>query len=324
MSDDVLDRLSFLRTSDTSSHDISYYFLHLIFQEFFAAQYFVRYFIFESSVPLLCLKRDYVKGKHTMRISPEIFLQKEKYGGCYDVFWRFVTGLLRNTDEEQVISFLKKMEGEPWDLLGPAHQRLLMHCFSEIPQPEDSELSGCSNILLLHLRKTMERGCIRWFHYEDESLENIYLCRETEFPEHILCRLLEENFLQRRSSHKGKILTALGRRRHMSSRLMGITANFMDDSDSAVRRAAVYALGRQSPWPPQILHAVTCRLEDERSDVRQAAIKALGTQSPWPPNILQAVTCQLDDEDSNVRLAAVKALGTQPPWPPKILQAVTS
>jgi len=43
MSDDILDRVSFLHTSDPSAdHEVrNYYFLHLTFQGFFAAQYFV-------------------------------------------------------------------------------------------------------------------------------------------------------------------------------------------------------------------------------------------------------------------------------------------
>jgi hypothetical protein len=43
---------------------------------------------------------------------------------------------------------------------------------------------------------------------------------------------------------------------------MGITTNFMDDSDSDVREAAVKALGTQSPWPPEIVQAVMYRLDD--------------------------------------------------------------
>jgi hypothetical protein len=171
MSDDILDRLSFLRTSDASSQDKSYHFLHLTFQEFFAAQYFVRCLISEPSKLLLCLKLVYAKGKNTMKISPEKFIQEERYGGRYDVFWRFVTGLLHNIDEEQVRSFLKKIEREPRDLLGPAHQRLLMHCFSEIRLSEDSELAGHGNDPLQYLRKKMELGCIQWSHYEDKSLK---------------------------------------------------------------------------------------------------------------------------------------------------------
>lgn len=121
MSDNVLDRLSFLRTSDTSSQDQSYHFIHLTFQEFFAAQYFVRCWISESSEPLLCLKLDRSRVKRTMKISPEEFLQNNKYSGRYDVFWRFVIGLLHNTDKEQVRSFFEKIEEEPRDLLGLAH-----------------------------------------------------------------------------------------------------------------------------------------------------------------------------------------------------------
>ncbi|EED22756.1 conserved hypothetical protein [Talaromyces stipitatus ATCC 10500] len=314
MSDNVLDRLSFLRTSDTTSQDRSYHFIHLTFQEFFAAQHFVRCLISESSEPLLSLKLDRLRGKCTMKLSPEEFLQKNK----------FVTGLLYNIDEEQVSSFLQKIEKEPRDLLGPAHQRLLMHCFSELPQPEDSELAGNSNDFLRRLREKMELGCIQWFDYENKCLQEMRLCAEIEFPDHVLCELLEKNFLQRRRSHREKILRALAHRWHMSSKLMGITANFMDDSDSDVRWAAIDALRTQSPLPLRILQAVTCRLDDSNMYVRWLAISTLGKQSPWPLEILQAVMYRLDDSDTDVREAAIDALGTQSLWPLEILQAVMS
>jgi HEAT repeat protein len=321
MSDDVLDRLSFLRTSDTSSQDQSYHFIHLTFQEYFAAQYFVRCLLSKPTEPLLCRKLNHLRGKYTMKISPEEFLHKNKYHGRYDVFWRFVTGLLHNIDEEQVSSFLEKVEDEPRDLLGPAHQRLLMHCFSELPQLEDSKLAENSNDFLRHLREKMELGCIQWSDHEDKFLREMRLCSETEFPDHVLSKLLV-NFLQREGSHRRKILEALAHRLHMSSQVMGITAIFMDDSEWGVRRAAVDALGTQSPWPPEIPQAVMCRLDDSDPDVRLAAVNALGKQSPWPPEILQAVMCRLDDSHPDVRLAAVGALGTQSPWPSEMLQAV--
>ncbi|KUL81955.1 hypothetical protein ZTR_10973 [Talaromyces verruculosus] len=324
MSDDILDRLSFLRTSDTSDQDNNYHFLHLIFQEFFAAQYFVRCWISKSSEPLIYLKAG-CPGKHrAAEISPEKLLQEEKYSGRYDVFWRFVTGLLYDIDEEQVCSFLKKMEEEPRDLLGPAHQRLLMHCFSEVPQLEDSALTKGSSDSLLDLREKMELGCIQWSHYENLSLEEMRLCSETEFPEHVLCKLLQESSSQRESSRREKILRALTHRWHMSFNLMGIVTNFTGDSDLYVRRAAIDALRTQSPWSPDILEAIIHRLEnDEDSYIRRAAIEALGTQSPWSPNILEAVIHRVgNDEDLLVRHAAIEALHTQSPWSLDIFKAV--
>ncbi|KAL3470095.1 hypothetical protein BJX99DRAFT_264532 [Aspergillus californicus] len=314
MSDDILDRLSFLRTSDTSSQDKSYHFIHLTFQEFFAAQYFVQCLV--SDEPLLCPKLESSRKRRTMKISPQDFLEREKYSGRYDVFWRFVTGLLYNIGEEQVCSFLRKIEEEPRDLLGPAHQRLLMHCFSEIPQSESRDGH------LQQLRDKMEHGCIQWFEYEDKWLQKMRLCSETEFPDHVLCELIEKSFTQRTGSHRRKFLEALAHRWHMSPKLMTITANFMDDSDWEVRRTAVQALGSQSPWSPKTLSAVLRRLDDSDWDVRRVAVQALGSQSPWSPETLSAVLGRLDDSYGDVRRTAVQALGSQSPWPPETLSAV--
>jgi HEAT repeat protein len=110
------------------------------------------------------------------------------------------------------------------------------------------------------------------------------LCSETEFPEHVLCRLLE-NYLEKKTPKK--VLEALAYRWHRSSSFMGRITIFMDYNDSDVRRAAINALREQSPWSPDILEAVMCRLEnDEDVYVRRVAIRALGTQSPWSSEVL--------------------------------------
>jgi hypothetical protein len=81
-SDNVLAKLSFLRTSDSAleEEEKSYHFLHLTFQEFFAASYFVRQWT--SGQPLLCL----IIGGNYNSILPHKFLQKEKYNARYDIF----------------------------------------------------------------------------------------------------------------------------------------------------------------------------------------------------------------------------------------------
>jgi hypothetical protein len=126
--DSMLDGLSFLRTSDSSA---IYYFMHLIFQEYFAASYFVQCWIDETPLDLIPL------GTETQSLEPEEFLGHEKYNGLYNVMWRIISGLLSmsrklGSDRNALLGFFWALESEPRDLLGLAHLRLLMHCFNEV------------------------------------------------------------------------------------------------------------------------------------------------------------------------------------------------
>ncbi|KAJ8110970.1 hypothetical protein ONZ43_g5735 [Nemania bipapillata] len=125
--DDMLERVSFLRSSDYSSkkRDQSYHFLHLTFQEYFAARYFVQQWVDQK--PLQCLV---FSDGGVINIDPVEFLKRNKYNTRYDIFWRFVAGLL---NEGGTMRFFQTIDEEPRDILGPAHQRLVMHCLSEVP-----------------------------------------------------------------------------------------------------------------------------------------------------------------------------------------------
>lgn len=133
--------LSFLRSSDSplSLADPTYHFIHLTLQEVFAAQSFVRQWTVKTTITLrkMDLQSPYT-SKSTEQITPVDFWRREKYNTRYDIFWRFVTGLLH--DEEDLLHlhrFFDVAEGEPRDLLGPSHQRLIIHYLSEIGTPRD-------------------------------------------------------------------------------------------------------------------------------------------------------------------------------------------
>uniref|UniRef100_A0A8H7N3H9 NACHT domain-containing protein n=1 Tax=Bionectria ochroleuca TaxID=29856 RepID=A0A8H7N3H9_BIOOC len=107
--DQSIRHLSFLRTSDPHKKgaDVNYHFLHLTFQEFFAASCFVRQWISnsENSVCYLDLKHD--TGKEQETISS--FLAQHKYNPRYDIFWRFVAGLLDNEQNgDEVENFFRR------------------------------------------------------------------------------------------------------------------------------------------------------------------------------------------------------------------------
>ncbi|KAM3547239.1 hypothetical protein ARSEF4850_010141, partial [Beauveria asiatica] len=87
--------------------------------EYFAARYFVRQWKNQGQLQFLTLSS---KGTGTTASAPADFLRKHKYTARYDIFWRFVAGLL--DENGQALEFINTVEEEPLDLLGPTHQRL--------------------------------------------------------------------------------------------------------------------------------------------------------------------------------------------------------
>ncbi|KAH2345388.1 hypothetical protein KXW91_006727, partial [Aspergillus fumigatus] len=345
LSDKILERLSFLRTSDSSSEDIdrSYHFLHLTIQEYFAAQYFVRHW--KSRQPLCCL----VLSGHQEDIMPERFLQKEKYNARFDIVWRFVAGLLQTCqDKEPLLRFFQTLEDEPRDLLGPAHQRLLMHCFSEVPRSDNKST-------LENLRAEMENQLSQWLSFECALHGSMHLGAEMECPEQLLSTLLQKESLRLKTG----VLAALTTRPRISSTLLHLMASWLgsdapevlqreafqslvhhlkylpkdilkavvsrlEHEDSNVRSQAAWALGNQPSLPEDILKALVSRLEDEDSNVRFWAAQVLHNQSSLTEDILKALVSQLEHEDSDVRFQAARVLGNQPSLPEDILKALVS
>ncbi|KAK4075450.1 uncharacterized protein Triagg1_4571 [Trichoderma aggressivum f. europaeum] len=175
-----LDKLSFLRTSDgpLTPTTRSYHFLHLTFQELFAAQFFVQHWISKKDLIVF----DYTSKKATPT-KPETFLQMEKYNSSYDVFWRFVAGTIQlQRDEEALSRFFQTIEEEPKDLLGPAHLRLTMHCLAEINSNTSEPTSS------VEIRESLELKMIDWLILESQiSRQTVrQLVGETEFPERLL------------------------------------------------------------------------------------------------------------------------------------------
>ncbi|KAK8081177.1 hypothetical protein PG997_008995 [Apiospora hydei] len=156
-----LDRLSFLRTSgQSSSASSNYHFLHLTYQEYFAAQYFVHHWPHKQ-----------LPG---IGMTAEAFLRREKYNPRYDIVWRFVAGLLQM--KGTAASFFETIQEGPCDLLGQAHQRLVMRCLAEIHH--DSDLGG--------LRASLEHCLRQWFLHANPDGCNSSMAKEMEFPEKVL------------------------------------------------------------------------------------------------------------------------------------------
>ncbi|KAI0881995.1 uncharacterized protein GGS22DRAFT_181385 [Annulohypoxylon maeteangense] len=177
---DRLGCLSFLRSSDPSidTSNRSYHFLHLTFQEFFAAHYFVRQWMLAEDLEYLDLN-----SGNKQRSSPVDFLNQNKYDPRYNIMWRFTTGLLEAEGADEATKFFQQLEKEPRDLLGPTHQRLVMHCFSEVVDPQS--------------RPELAEKLSQWLLFEGDLTEHLRLVSESGVPDQVL-RTFDQVFQRRK------------------------------------------------------------------------------------------------------------------------------
>ncbi|KAF6783771.1 hypothetical protein CSOJ01_15848, partial [Colletotrichum sojae] len=278
--------LSFLRTSDPSakSTDQTYHFIHLTFQEYFAARYFARHWNTHRSFE--------PNQENKEQITPQRFLHKHKYNARYNIMWRFVVGLL--DEKEKAGSFFEEVEQEPVDVLGPAHQRLVMHCLNEALK------------LPKRLRRQREEKLLQWVLFERDFTKESTFIRDSEIPEGVL------NCALRASGDKAIFLNALRHsQRHLSDTTMPALVGLLKDKDSNVRWSAANALGKQSTLSDTTVAALVELFKDEDWNVRESAARAIDNQSTLSDATMAALMELLKDEDWHVRLSATNTLDNQ-------------
>ncbi|EGX93752.1 Armadillo-type fold domain containing protein [Cordyceps militaris CM01] len=186
----VLPALSFLRTSDPNANDnyVSYHFIHLTYQEYYAARFFTRHWVEEKRMKCPSFSKERDEDIH-----PVEFLQQHRYNPRYNIMWRFVAGLL-NTEYE-VLKFLGVVE-QQLDLLGPSHQRIIMQLLSEISP---------SRIKIDAKRASLERDLSNLLLLEIQVSGRMNLSWEAEFPQTVL----EMAFREANESCKCDIMASL-------------------------------------------------------------------------------------------------------------------
>ncbi|KAE8388300.1 NACHT domain-containing protein [Aspergillus alliaceus] len=350
--DDTLDKISFLRSSDPSlnSANQNYYFIHLTFQEYFAAQYFVR--CWRLGKPLQCLE---LEPNESAAVQPEELINEEKYNGRFDIMWRFVSGLLEAEGEKHLVRFLTQIESEPRDLLGPVHFRLLMHCFSEVTV-------SSNNPTLQNMRTMMESHLTKLLLFEGQmgrkpsqsALQNcvvdpMFLGTEMEFSEKMLARILDEGGY----IHRQIALEALIKRpqvspslltrvlsfleplyplelRRVAARITGsypefsvqTTVNVLNDPSPRVFTAILSSLRKQQGLPEDILQAVIPRFETR--DYGRSAQETIESQLSLPDSIIKDLSYRLNDGNPFIRARAFKILSTRLPLQESMLKVALS
>ncbi|CVL07302.1 uncharacterized protein FMAN_15381 [Fusarium mangiferae] len=315
--DDILPCLSFLRTSDPLARPNYqlYYFIHLTFQEYFAARYFMRHWKEQ-----IVMKYTVFGEKKINTIRPLDFLQSHKYDGRYNIMWRFVAGLLH--EQGQGFELLEEIEKKPLDLLGPSHQRLIMHCLSEIPRSETEPPS---------YRARLEKTLSDWLLFECDLRKHVHillgLLRDKEDYHDQIMRILMNQFVLS-DKHNDTLFESFVKRMISVQRAHWDGRNESSfDRPSAVRRPFAKAFvkwlmstRKHGHWllyyyfsgvvPEVVVEVITEQLHNQDPNTQIAALKAFRySHDQIPAATIEAITKLIEeDRESGIQVAALETL----------------
>lgn len=303
--DSTLERLSLLRSSGVSPIDGSreYYFLHLTLQEYFAARYIKRQWLKGNEGRLEVLD---LRNGNLMALQPAVFLHQHKYEEHFDIVWRFLSGLL-NTDTGSQVNLFKTIQSQPLDMLGPAHQRLLMRCLFETTAE-------------FPLRRRLEDQISNWLDFEHnlarkhstEKFEETSLAAEMEFPIDVIYRKLADD-----EQVGGYLLQSIDLRRTIGRSIVDLALLYLQNHNkkhavlaafSFLKRFAHDQSTEKSILPAAVTQKVLDGLHHRDIDIRRAASEVFRCRPSLPPSMLHAVLLQHRNEDSEIRLAVIQAL----------------
>lgn len=326
--------MSFLHSSDNSleASDRTLHFIHLTFQEFFAARYFVRHWV---SGTALSLQRS-LQGRHSSRsteqMKPEEFLTTGKYIGRYDIFWRFVVGLLQaEADHNHLHRFFDVLQGDPIDLIGLTHQRLTIHCLSEVSpangefQPKVRKLEDIYLQWILResrLKKAASQSSLMWEgECSDYILETLLknsetaskvmemLCFRPTVSSYILNMVLQALHGSMDTKLRRAAIRVLGV--HCSQSQGGESLNFwrsVQHSTQAEGLGVAHALRNSRTLQQPAVDSLVALLQHADESVRSEAAWALSHQTSLPSSAVDTLVTLVHDPDKEVRFKAAQVL----------------
>ncbi|KAF8952706.1 hypothetical protein BGZ46_003406, partial [Entomortierella lignicola] len=304
----MLKETSFLHSADMDldvnvrNFQGSWHFLHLTFQEYFAASWLVRH-----------LQGNSYDGAGSSVQTMKEFILNEKYNPRYEIMWWMVAGQLKGT---ALVSFFDLLQGAPLDLIGGYHHHLLAACLKESRNELDKVDHGRV--------ESLESQLIEWLRFEKSIFDRYgvgvgrsVLGTMGYLPEELLIKSIGQS----EGSLKYLVQT-LQMRLPITPNTMQILLSALEDKNPKVRKSTTYALGFQSKLLDSALQALVGVLKDEDSDVRASAVSVLGVHWTLPDSALQALVGALKDESSHVSSLAAFALGFQSTLPDSALQAL--
>ncbi|PYI01508.1 hypothetical protein BO78DRAFT_435822 [Aspergillus sclerotiicarbonarius CBS 121057] len=337
--DNILENLSFLRAMDSSDpRDKEYYFIHLTFQEFFAARYFVR--CWSQGKELTCI----TLGGVTKFEGVDKFIAREKYNGR--LLMHCLSELTSSTHESGLQNTRLKTALQLTRLL-------LLEAQIKRSRPVLGHHSLYAASVALSLGTAME--------FSEWILQNLLekgtnMHRQTALE--VLAwrpRVSATTFEQARSildggdcdELKAEAALIVGKEPHRSPK----TTIKAIQSESEVIRSGVFdglkknsmlrqdilqallshskidglaVIANQSELPLAIFDGIVCQLNDPYDVIRMYSIDILKKYLPLNRDVFNSVVNLLDDIEYEVRTTAAGALLQDTNLPPSCVESLMS
>ncbi|CAM4832434.1 unnamed protein product [Rotaria magnacalcarata] len=272
-----------------------HYFVHLSFQEFFAARHLVR--LLNSTTRDIAIQ----------------FIQTHKYEKRLQLVFIFASGLLIQSENTQSIhTFWDTIFGDPHDLVGIRHMQLVTVCLDETQCDCTVPYRSQSISLLLNwIRFAFNQnnfqlqGSIAMIINSSSKIQNL---PEVQIEFASLLKTEAEE-------HKGHIATFI-RRLNITdphNQLLESLLLQLEDNDADIRATACNALGamREKASTSQVTDRLVVALGDRDEDVRANACRAIGKmgEKAATSQVIDRLVVALGDRDEDVRANACRAIG---------------
>ncbi|KAF9433029.1 hypothetical protein BGZ76_009978, partial [Entomortierella beljakovae] len=277
-------------TTNSNAGGATWNFIHLKFQEYFAATWLSKYFQTEPS-------RSSGKSNLMDKDGTISFIRLNKYNPRFEILWWLVAGQLEGGALE---SYFHLLQSAPRDLIGPRHQLLLAGCFME----SQSKLSA-------ELTLQIENDMIRWIRFEtaykDEQADGSLFFRHLVFPEHILFRAIAG--CEETQKH---VIASLKYRKYLAPATVDLLIENINDKNVVIQRLSIEAIGGQQVLTDNLsTFLVDILLQSDDHEVIAAAAVALRNQSTLPGSTISTLLSALYHGDIGAKYSVAAVLCRQ-------------
>ena len=272
-----------------------HYFIHLSFQEHFAARYLVK----ALAGP----------GRQTTID----FIQRHKYNQRFQLVFIFISGLLIQTDVESCTNtFWNTILGEPLDLVGLRHTQLIISCVEEtISSPKVHRRTELIESITqgITIAVSMKHDIV--YKQLQESLRRSTSVVNDSSIQDTLIKLLERE----ESSTKKNVLSLIGQLSisNPSAQLIHQLLRHLDDEEWQIRQrvcAVLESMGERAATD-DVMKSLVIALRDKHLYVRMSACDALGKigEKAATSDVTNSLVAILSDENEYIRRKACETLG---------------